>query len=487
VVARSARNARAAVAALERQQAAPQPAFDVRIVDVTTRGERAVADALATANTIAPASRICIFLADGYVPGPALVATHVAAQSGDARVVAAGPAPPASDAPVELRNLGGGSLSLPAEALTRQSPGGEAPVADLILRLHELGYEVRLADDGGEPAAPESSHAARAQRGTEGGAHALLAAHHPAAMRLLLAWFADAPPRELLLRRALLRLGITPRLLAAAGRLLPFGEAGERWSAFAAGCAYWCGVRRRLPAAEWRRLARATPVLLYHAFGDDVPTSRFVCSPASLALQMRVLSLLRYRVIGFEELCRLLRDGIAPPPRTAVVTADDGYLDNRVLAAALARHRFRGTIFLVSDGLGRHVDWTDDGGLLHRPLLTAEQARGLQRHGLELGAHTRTHVSLPDASDETVEDEVAGSRIELERILGQSVTTLAYPFGRRDPRAVAAARRAGYTGACTVAGRPVRLSDDPFEVPRIEIVRGDSLHRFLRKLWFGAA
>jgi hypothetical protein len=41
--------------------------------------------------------------------------------------------------------------------------------------------------------------------------------------------------------------------------------------------------------------------------------------------------------------------------------------------------------------------------------------------------------------------------------------------------------------SATVAGRLARISDDPFAVPRIEIERADTLPRFLRKLWFGAA
>ena len=471
-----------ALAALERQTR-PGPRFEVVVVESAAHGERALGEALAAAAR-APSADICVFLPAGLLPGAAHVAAHVAAHRDGARVVAAGAPPAAVHGPVELRDLGGASLSLRRDALAPPAPG-PAPVAELVLGLLAAGNDVRLVDDGGTAPTRIPSRAALAQRAAEGAAHASFAARRPAARRLLLAWFSDTTPRELLLRRSLLSVGARPGSLAALAPAAPGAPARARWAAFVADYAYWHGVRRRLASHEWRRLARATPVLLYHAFGDEPRASRFVLSPSSLRLQLRVLALLGYRVTAFDKLVQSLRSGKPLPPRTVVLTADDGYTDNRVLAAALARHRFRGTIFLVSDRLGRRVDWTDSEELVDRPLLTAEQVADLGP-SLELGAHTCTHVSLPDAADDAIEAEVRGCREELERVLGAPVVSFAYPFGRHDPRAVAAVRRAGFAGACTVAGRPARLSDDPLQVPRIEIERSDSLPQFLRKVWFGA-
>jgi peptidoglycan/xylan/chitin deacetylase (PgdA/CDA1 family) len=283
-------------------------------------------------------------------------------------------------------------------------------------------------------------------------------------------WF-DAAAHELILRRVLLALRIPPAALA-------FGPA--RWRAFVSRLAHWRSLKQRLAAEEWRRATRGVPVLLYHAFGEE--PSRFVIPPRTFARQMRVLALLGYDVVPYGALSEALRG----KSRTAVLTIDDGYADNGTDAAdVLARHGFGATVFVVTGRLGADNDWSDAPPLLGRPMLTAEDLRRLRARGIEFGAHTRSHPSLPDLSDEAVADEIESSRSGLEQALGEPVRSFAYPYGRVDERAVAAVRRAGFTGACTTEPRPARLDDDPLLIPRIEIRRSDSLLRFLLKVWYG--
>src|SRR5207244_4284294 len=103
------------------------------------------------------------------------------------------------------------------------------------------------------------------------------------------------------------------------------------------------------------------------------------------------------------EFAETIRQGRLPPPRTAVLTIDDGYADNADVAAPiLERHGFRGTIYLVSDRLGGVNDWSDGGPLRGRELLSVRQLEPLRSRGLEFGAHTLSHCCLPDVADETV-------------------------------------------------------------------------------------
>jgi peptidoglycan/xylan/chitin deacetylase (PgdA/CDA1 family) len=286
-------------------------------------------------------------------------------------------------------------------------------------------------------------------------------------------WF-DAAPRELILRRALLALRLSPGCLA---RLGP-----ARWTAFASRLAYWRSLRGRTTREEWRRLTGGVPVLLYHAFGDE--PSRFVIPTRVFARQMRVLALLGFRVVPYGELADALRAGNR---RTAVLTLDDGYADNAEIAAILERHGFGATVFVVSGRLGGVNDWSDAAPLRDRRLLSVEELVQLRARGFEPGAHTRTHPALPDLDDEAIAPEVDSSRRELEQALGAPVRFFAYPYGRADDRAVAAVRAAGFAGACTTEPRPARLGDDPLLLPRIEIKRSDSLLRFLTKVWFGGS
>ncbi len=392
--------------------------------------------------------------------GPELLDTHAAAHASRPNLVA-----------IDARTCG--TLSVRRATLDGVDDSASS-LAELGQQLQQQGNDVRCIDDG--------SHTLDASsRVRDGTRHAQLLAADQAAGRWLLTWFTDTTPRALVVRRALLTLRIPPSLVAALAR----ASANERGLRFSSDYAYWYGVRRNMHAAAWKRVARGTPILLYHAFGTDV-ASRFVTAPRSLSLQLQLLARLGYRTITLEALADAVRSGTPPPSRTIVLTADDGYADNEALVRALARNGFRASIFLVSSRLGGTAEWNTDPALRARALVSADEARGLQRDVVEVGAHTRSHASLPDLPDEAVEDEIAGSKQELEAVLGSPVTSFAYPYGRHDERSVAAVERAGFTAACTVAGRLARLSDDPLLLPRIEIEASDSLLGFLRKVWFGA-
>jgi peptidoglycan/xylan/chitin deacetylase (PgdA/CDA1 family) len=227
---------------------------------------------------------------------------------------------------------------------------------------------------------------------------------------------------------------------------------------------------------------------MYHAFTDTETPSRYVISGRAFRRQMRILRWLGFQVIGFQQLAQALRAGTLTPPRSAVITIDDGYVDTlQVAAPVLRKQGLPATVFLVSDRLGGAVDWTDEPTVVGRPLLSVDQIKRLGAAGVSLGAHTRTHPVLPELSDEeAVHEEVVACRTELEERLGLPIEVFAYPFGRHDERAVGAVTAGGYVGACTTSPRLVRPDDDPARIPRIEIRGEDSLLRFLIRLCFSA-
>jgi peptidoglycan/xylan/chitin deacetylase (PgdA/CDA1 family) len=304
----------------------------------------------------------------------------------------------------------------------------------------------------------------------------------------LLGKFGATSRREIALRRAMLALRVSPSALARLGPLLPAPHRQRVWFEFVARLAFWRGVRRTVSRARWVRLTRGVPVLLYHAFGGPAGWDRYILPMRSFSRQMRALAALRYRVIPFEAFAEALGDCRLPPPRAVVITIDDGYADNAELALpVLRRRRFPATIFLVSSRIGKDNDWTRDGPLRGRPLLSLEQIARMRNGSVRFGAHTRSHCSLPKVADDQVGEEIEGSRADLELRLGTGIETFAYPYGRYDPRAVAAVKESGFIGAGTTEPRLARPDDDPALIPRIEISGSDSLIRFLVKLWFGAA
>ena len=313
-----------------------------------------------------------------------------------------------------------------------------------------------------------------------------LIAKHPETLPRRLGGFGKPRPRDVALRRVLIAIRFPPGLLAWLGNLIRGGDRRQVWFHFVSRYTFWLGVRERVSRGRWLELTRRVPVLMYHAFGDQRGDNRYLLSARSFAWQMRLLALLRYRVIGLEELIGALRGAGPLPTRAVVITIDDGYADNlEVAKPILRRHRFPATIYLVSNRLGLTNDWSEEDSLSGRKLLSGEQIRELGGEGITFGAHTRSHLSLPTASEAAAVEEIAGSRAELESVLGSSVATFAYPYGRLDDQAVTAVERAEFSGACGVDGRSAELGDDPLRIPRIEVRGSDSPARFLRKLLLG--
>ena len=196
------------------------------------------------------------------------------------------------------------------------------------------------------------------------------------------------------------------------------------------------------------------------------------------ARQLRLLRALRYRVSRFEELARMLREGEAPPPRSVVLTIDDGYADNLEIALPLLRrHRFPATLFLVSRRLGGVNDWTPDGAVAGRPLLSLERARsGCAASGSRSAPTPAPTRSLTDTARRARwRTRSAAPREDLEAAARRAGPDLRLPLRQIRPRASSPPpREAGYAAACTVESRLARLGDDPLRIPRLEIRGADS-------------
>lgn len=171
--------------------------------------------------------------------------------------------------------------------------------------------------------------------------------------------------------------------------------------------------------------------------------------------------------------------------RTAVITFDDGYVDNLIAWEELQKNGMRATWFMVSGCLGREPNWPSDGRPAGR-LLDAVELRAMQATGMEIGSHGASHIRLPEADDNLLNSEVKRSKADLEDALGSEISSFAYPYGAWDERCVKAVREAGYRAACTTRTGWALRDGDSRLLRRLTVFNTDTDSSLARKLYFGA-
>jgi len=227
---------------------------------------------------------------------------------------------------------------------------------------------------------------------------------------------------------------------------------------------------------------------MYHAFGGPGERgSRFVLPISQFTRQIASLKRLGYCVISLEEFLRHQRHYGMLPSRSVVITIDDGYAEVPTLVyPILQQHGVPATVFLVSGMAGTHNSWANHSDLRGRPLASWEAIRKMSPELVQFGAHTRTHPALTRMTLQQAQEEIAGSKADLESALGLPVHTFAYPFGEYNEPIQALVESAGFMGACSADTGSNSLVTSLTALCRIEVKGTWSLPRFLVTVWLGS-
>lgn len=99
-------------------------------------------------------------------------------------------------------------------------------------------------------------------------------------------------------------------------------------------------------------------------------------------------------------------------------------------------------------------------------LLCWPMIKEMANKGITIGAHTCNHTLLTEETMPVVEQEIIGSKWELEEYLKMPVRHFAYPDGRYNSAIINIVRNAGFESGCTVEDRPNTLQENPFQLKR---------------------
>jgi len=251
--------------------------------------------------------------------------------------------------------------------------------------------------------------------------------------------------------------------------------------------------------------ANNVPVLMYHHVSPS--PGMITTSPARFEAHMAWLRRQGWRTLRADEFAAYLA-GEPVPPKSVLITFDDGYLDNWLYAhPVLQRHGMHAVLFVVTG-------WVHDGPV--RSALRGEQAlrqtpshdgceaaiaagrsddviarwselQAMEQAGtFEVHSHTHTHTrwdkcsSSRDEKRAAIARELDLSRRALQAHLGVASPHLCWPQGYFDDDYVQAARDAGFRYLYTTHafGRNVP-GGDPEHIYRVAVSNRDE--RWLAK------
>ncbi len=225
-------------------------------------------------------------------------------------------------------------------------------------------------------------------------------------------------------------------------------------------------------------------VLGYHDFSETEEQTEMRILTSKFRKQMETLRELELPVISMKEFQQWKRGEADLPPRSVMITIDDGWKSVYTDAYPILKEfGFPFTLFL-------YKNYIDGGG----KALTSAMLEEMKQHGATIGSHSVSHPypatvkkhrrDGPDAYDRFLRTEMGESKRFLEARFGDEVSTYAYPGGFHTEEMFPLAEEFGYRQLFTVIPAKVKRDSDDLTLPRY-VVLGTHDHIFDLAIRFG--
>jgi peptidoglycan/xylan/chitin deacetylase (PgdA/CDA1 family) len=158
----------------------------------------------------------------------------------------------------------------------------------------------------------------------------------------------------------------------------------------------------------------------------------------------------RKKCVTLEDHVDKLQNGRSSDDEAVIVTFDDGYKDNFLNAfPIMKKHNVTATFFLPTSYVGFTNKWDESLGEVKSYLMSWDEIKIMNTHGMSFGSHGCTHSRLTRCSREVVEQELQDSKNILEAELNRVIRLFSFPYGDSDTKAIACARSVGYVAVCS--------------------------------------
>lgn len=202
----------------------------------------------------------------------------------------------------------------------------------------------------------------------------------------------------------------------------------------------------------------------YHRVVKNVRRPDTEITPEAFEQQMQELKNKNISVIPMQDFLAWRRGEKAIPPKSAIITFDDGWKSQYDVAwPILKKFNYPVTLFIYTEGIrpgrfsgGESMGW--------------EHLAEFRDAGADIQGHTATHSDLrkpydkvakkklsPEEYEAWLDTELAGSKQMIEQKLGVKVNCLAVPYGFHNDHVREVTLKAGYEALFTVYGQPISM------------------------------
>ncbi|MEG1892412.1 MAG: polysaccharide deacetylase family protein [Bacilli bacterium] len=210
---------------------------------------------------------------------------------------------------------------------------------------------------------------------------------------------------------------------------------------------------------------KKVPVLMYHGVLDESwGLSSLFVRVDEFEKQMKYLSENGYTSLKVSEI-----NDAKMHQKPIIITFDDGYVDvYKNALPILKKYNLKATIFVISGSINGDVYVTD------------KNVIEMDKSGVfEIGSHSVSHANLASLKEKDLENELKVSKETLEKLIGKSVTSVAYPFGSYNNNVVNMAKKYYKFGISTVPGKENVDTFNKYVIKRVNIVRNYGINNFI--------
>jgi len=238
---------------------------------------------------------------------------------------------------------------------------------------------------------------------------------------------------------------------------------------------------------------RKLRVLEYHSVSVNGFADQITIPKEMLIRHLEYLKTNGYRTMWLSEIDAYQKAGKLLPPKTVLLTFDDGYVNNYTeLFPLLKQYGMKAVCFMVLGRIGRNIDWAGQYVNDSMVLMNRQQLSEIGAH-IELAHHTYKHDNYTKISFEDIDEDLRKSFEVIRRENLNVFPALAYTFGRyyrkkgeNQKRLFSILEKYGIRYAFRIGNRingfPLKSR---FDLQRTDIRGTDSFEDFKVKLRFG--